>query len=176
VYFDHSRRSDERRKGLDRTPPEFFPASVTRARRGNPLTPAESARRGAAPPRRHGEGEGKARADRISQEPQVDIGIGDTGAEVVPSLQLSRRFVRLIRLIPVARGQRLDQRSLDARDVFAHQPFGAPGFAGDDRFINAVMTVVAAAHVTMLEGDDVAARRYRDAMVGPDHLAEHAVA
>ena len=49
MYLDHSRRSDERRKGLDRTPPEFFPASVTRARRGNPLTPAESARRGAAP-------------------------------------------------------------------------------------------------------------------------------
>jgi hypothetical protein len=49
VYLDYSRRSDERRKGLDRTPPEFFPASVTRARRGNPLTPAESARRGAAP-------------------------------------------------------------------------------------------------------------------------------
>jgi hypothetical protein len=28
----------------------------------------------------------------------------------------------------------------------------------------------------MLEGDDVAARRYRDAMASPDHLAEHAVA
>ena len=85
---------------------------------------------------------------------------------------LSRRSVRLIRLIGVARGQRPDQRSLDARDVFAHQPFGAPGFACDDRFMNAVMIVVAAAHVTMLEGDDVAARRCRDAMAGPDHLAE----
>ena len=49
MYFDHSRRSDERRKGLDRTPPEFFPAAVTRARPGNSLTPAERARRGAAP-------------------------------------------------------------------------------------------------------------------------------
>ncbi|HXL28278.1 MAG TPA: hypothetical protein VN968_03140 [Bradyrhizobium sp.] len=60
--------------------------------------------------------------------------------------------------------------------MLAHQPFGAPGFAGDDRFINAVMIVVAAAQVTMLEGDDVAARRYRGAMASPYDLAEHAVA
>jgi hypothetical protein len=49
VYFDHSRRSDDRRKGLDRRSPEFFPAAVTRARRAHPPTPAEGARRGAAP-------------------------------------------------------------------------------------------------------------------------------
>jgi hypothetical protein len=49
VYFDHSRRSDDRRKGLDLTPPGFSPAAVTPPRRGDPLTPAESARRDAAP-------------------------------------------------------------------------------------------------------------------------------
>jgi hypothetical protein len=47
-------------------------------------------------------------------------------------------------LIPVARDQRPDQRSVDARDAFAHQPFGASGFAGGNRFINAAMIVVAA--------------------------------
>jgi hypothetical protein len=49
VYFDHSRRSDERRKGLDLTPPGFSPAAVTPPRRGDPPTPAERVRRGAAP-------------------------------------------------------------------------------------------------------------------------------
>ena len=49
MYFDHSSRPHDRHKGLDRTPPGFFPASVTRARRGDPLTPAEGARRGVAP-------------------------------------------------------------------------------------------------------------------------------
>jgi hypothetical protein len=49
VYFDHSSRPHDRHKNLDRTPAEFFPAAVTRARRGDPLTPAENARRDAAP-------------------------------------------------------------------------------------------------------------------------------
>ena len=49
MYFDHSSRPHDRHKNLDLTPPEFFPAAVTRARRGDLLTPAESARRGAAP-------------------------------------------------------------------------------------------------------------------------------
>jgi len=48
VDFDHSSRPHARHKHLDLTPTKFFPASLTRARRGNPLTPAESARRGAA--------------------------------------------------------------------------------------------------------------------------------
>jgi len=61
------------------------------------------------------------------------------------------------------------------RDMLAHQHLRPPWLAGNDSLIDPMMIVVAAANVTMLEGNDVAARRHRHVMADPDHLGQHPV-
>src|ERR1700737_4774311 len=60
--------------------------------------------------------------------------------------------------------------------MLAHQHFRPPGFPGRDRFIDTMMIIMAAANIAVLEGNDVAARRYRHVVANPNHLGKHAIA
>lgn len=55
-----------------------------------------------------------------------------------------------------------DERNFHAFHMIAHQQLRPGRITAQDGLVNPVMIIVTTAHVTALEGDDVAMRRRRD--------------
>ena len=70
--------------------------------------------------------------------------------------------------------KRPNERNFYAFDVVSHKHLCATAIAVEDRFIDAMVIVVATSHVAMLERDDVAVRRGGNLLGQSKHVLEHA--